>query len=124
MADLAAPGSPEEADLADRKGREIVVQQEFFLGFIAVQVIQPLGIVLGPQGHGRKRLGFAAGEYRRAVDTGQDAQFNGNGPDLVKSAVVGSLLVLQQGLAEDLGLHLFKGALDPVRFPHRLPCLA
>ena len=74
MADFAAAGRAHAAGLADRVGREVVVQQEAFL-VGAFQRVDVLLVLAGAERGDHQRLGLAAGEQRRAVGARQDADF-------------------------------------------------
>ena len=74
VADLAALGAAHAAGLADRVGREVVVQQERLL-VRPLQRVDPLLVLAGAERGDHQRLGLAAGEQRRAVRARQDAGF-------------------------------------------------
>ena len=60
---------------SDGERREVVVQHEALLGF-AFEGFEALLVVVGAEGGGDQRLGFAAGEERRTVGAGQNADFD------------------------------------------------
>src|SRR5690606_41133792 len=74
VADLAPARRPEASNLADRIGREVVVQQEVGPE-VAVQRVDDLLVLAGAEGRDHKALRLAAGEERRAVRPRQDADF-------------------------------------------------
>ncbi len=74
MPDLAPAGAGHATDLADRIGREIVVQQEI-AAEIAMQGVDDLFVVAGSQRGHHQRLGFAAREQGRAMRPRQEAHF-------------------------------------------------
>ena len=77
MADLAASGRADTAHLADRIGREVVVQQEVRAA-VAVQRVDDLLILARAQRGHDQRLGFATGEQGGAVGAGQNTGFADN----------------------------------------------
>jgi hypothetical protein len=74
MADFAAARRTHAARLADRVGREVVVQQEGFL-VGAGQRVDVLLVLAGAERGDHDRLRLAAGEQRRTVGARQDADF-------------------------------------------------
>ncbi len=72
VADLAAAGRAHAAGLADRIGREVVVQHEGRL-VGALQAVDHLLVLAGAERGDDQRLGLAAGEERRAVRARQHA---------------------------------------------------
>ena len=90
VADLAALGAAHAAGLADRVGREVVVQQEGLL-VGALQRVDPLLVLAGAERGDHQRLGLAAGEQRRAVGARQDADFADDRADGPQVAAVDAL---------------------------------
>ena len=88
--DLAAAGAPQEAHLADRERREVVMEHEPLLGLLA-QAVEPLGVLDRAEGDRGQALGLAAGEEGRAVGPGEEADLDRDGPDLVEAPAVGPL---------------------------------
>ena len=74
MADLTTAGRTHAANLADRVGREVVVQEEVG-AVIAVQRVDDLLIFAGAKGSDDEALGFTPGEQCRAMRPRQDAGF-------------------------------------------------
>jgi hypothetical protein len=74
VADLAAAGGAEAADLAHRIGREVVVQQEVGPE-VAVQRVDDLLVLAGAQRGDHQALRLATGEQGRAMCARQDAGF-------------------------------------------------
>ncbi len=101
VTNLATARSAQERNFAHRERREIVVQHEALLGF-AFEGLQPLHVVAGAQRGGDQRLGFAASEDRRAVSPGQHADFNPDIANLIELAAIGTALLFDHLLAEDL----------------------
>ena len=101
MTDLATAGAAQERHFANRERREVVVQHEALLGF-AFEGLQPLHVFAGAQRGRDQRLRFAAGEDRRTVGAGQHADFDPDIADLVELAAIGTALLLDHLLAEDL----------------------
>ena len=101
MADLATSGAAQERHFAHRERRKVVVQHEALLGF-AFEGFQPLHVFAGAQRGGDQRLGFAAGEDRRTVGARQHADLDPDVADLVELAPVGTAVLLDHLLAENL----------------------
>ena len=55
------------------------------LALLAFEGFQALRVIAGAQGRRNQRLRFAAGEQRRAVGAGQNADFNRDGANLIES---------------------------------------
>ncbi len=73
VADLPASGAAEEAGFADRERREVVMQHEPFLDFLA-QAVQALGVLDRAQGDCGQGLGLPSGEQGRPVGPGKEAR--------------------------------------------------
>ena len=101
MADLATADAGHTSNFANGERREVVVQHEaaLLLAFVALHALRVVG---GAERGGDERLGFAAGEERRAVHAGEHAGLDGDLADLVEGAVVGADAVVEYLLAEDL----------------------
>src|SRR4051812_12941790 len=82
MPDLAASRAAQHLHLADRVGREVVVQHELAEG-LALEAFHPLLVVAGAEGGGDERLRFTAGEDGRAVRPWQEPHLRRDGADLV-----------------------------------------
>ena len=100
MADLAPAHAGHTADLADRKGREVVMKHETPL-LLALVALHSLRVVGGTQRGRDQRLRFAAGEQRGTMDAWEDADLDANLADLVEGAVVGPNTVIEHLFAED-----------------------
>ena len=83
VADLAAAGRTHAAGLADRVGREVVVQQEALL-VGAFQAVDVLLVLAGAERGDDQRLRLAAGEQRRAVGARQEAGFGDDRADRLR----------------------------------------
>ncbi len=105
MADLAPSGSAQEAGLADREGREVVVQHEP-AARLALDEVEPLGVLRGAQRHRDQRLGLAAREQGRAVGPRQHADLAGEVADLVEPTAVHARAVVQHLFVKDLVLQV------------------
>ena len=101
VTDFATAGAAQERHFANRERREVVVQHEALLGF-AFEGLQPLHVFAGTQRGRDQRLGFAAGEDCRSVRAGQHADLDPDIADLVELAAVGTALLFDHLLAEDL----------------------
>ena len=104
MADLAAAGGAQAADLTRAVGREVVVEDELFLLGAAGHGVEVLGVLAGAEGDGGQVLRLAAVEDGRAVDAGEDADLGGEGADLVLGAAVDALAALEEVRADGLDL--------------------
>ena len=101
VADFAATYAGHASHFADRERREVVVQHEALL-LLALEGLQALRVVACAQGRRYQRLRFAAGEERRAVRAGQNADFDGDGTNFVECTAVGTDALLGDLLAEDV----------------------
>src|SRR5204862_170707 len=72
VADFTPARAGHASRLADREGREVVVEHEA-LPRLALEALDLLRIVGGAERAGDERLRFAASEHGRAVDARQDA---------------------------------------------------
>src|SRR4051794_10071849 len=109
MPDLAAAGEADPAGLADREGREVIVKQEGFL-VSPFQRIDILLVVAGAERRHHQGLGLAAGEQRRAMGAGEDADLADDRPDVGKAAAVDAGAGLDNVAAHDLLLDILEGA--------------
>src|ERR1017187_1198320 len=75
VADFAPAGTADASGFAHGEIREVIVQDEFFLGSAAGVGIKFLRVVAGAERGQRERLGFAAAEQRRTVGARQNADF-------------------------------------------------
>ncbi len=113
VADFAASGRADAAGFADREGREVVMQQErFFVG--ALQRVDELLVLAGAERGDDQRLGFTAGEERRAVCARQHADFRDDLPHGGEVAAVDALAGVENVPAHDLGFQLLEHAGDPL----------
>ena len=111
VADFAPLGAAHAAGFADRIGREVVVQQEGFLVGALQRVDQLLVLAGAERGH-HQRLGFAAGEQRRAVGARQHADFGHDRAHGLEVAAVDALAGVENVPAHDLGFQLLEHAGD------------
>mgnify|MGYP003693925643 CR=1 FL=1 len=111
VADLAAAGRADAAGLADREGREVVVQQERLL-VGALQRVDPLLVLAGAERRHHQRLRLAAGEQRRAVRARQDADLDTIGRTVLHVAAVDALAGVEDVPAYDLAFELLEHAGD------------
>src|SRR5690606_27718064 len=96
VADLAPGLAAQGLGLAGAERREVVVHEEG-LADLAEEGLDALLVVLGPEGAAHQRLGLAAGEQRRAVGPGQDADLARDRADLVVPTAVDAALGLEGG---------------------------
>ena len=111
VADLAALGAAEASGFTDRVGREVVVQQELLLVGSRQRVDVLLVLAGAERGHDH-RLGFAAGEQRRAVGARQHADFGDDVADGLEIAAVDALAGVEDVPANDLGFQFLEHAGD------------
>ncbi len=109
--DLAPPGRAHAAGLADRIGREVVVQEEGLL-VGAFQAIDVLLVLAGAERRDGQRLRLAASEERRAVGARQDARLGDDRAHRLHVAPVNARAGVENVPAHDLRLRLLEGGLD------------
>ena len=100
MANFAASRTTQEANLADRERRKVVVQHKALLG-LALEAFQTLHVIAGAQSGSDQGLGFTAGKDGRTVSTRQHADFGPNRANLIEGAAVGTAAVLGDFFAEN-----------------------
>ena len=111
VADLAALGAAHATGFTDRVGREVVVQQELLLVGPCQRVDVLLVLAGAERGH-HHRLGFAAGEQRRAVGARQHADFGDDVAHGLDVAAVDALAGVEDVPANDLGFQFLEHAGD------------
>ena len=114
VADFAPAGRAHAAGLADRIGREIIVEQEPLL-VGPVQRIDILLVLAGAQRRDHQRLGFAAGEQAEPWVRGQHPDLRQDRAHGGQIAPVDAALVVENVPANDLGLGVVERLLDLVR---------
>ena len=113
MADLAASGAAEAARLADREGREVVVQHEgLFVG--AFKRVDILLVLAGAERGDHQRLGLAAGEQRRAMGARQHRSLAHDRPHGDEIAPVDALAGIEDAVADDVLLEMLERFADLV----------
>src|SRR5882724_8760876 len=100
VTDFTTACAAHEANFANRKRREIVVEEEAFLGF-ALEAFQALLVVGGAESGCDQGLGFAACEDGAAVGSRQDAGFDPDVANLVELAAVWTTSGYGNVFAED-----------------------
>ena len=110
VTDLAAAGAAHRLGLADREGREVVVEHEA-LPHLAVDHLDLLLVVGGAERGGDQRLGLAAREHGRAVHAGQHLGLDGDRADLVELAAVEAHVAVEDLGAQHLLLQVVQDAL-------------
>ena len=103
MADFAPARRAHSAGLANRIGREVVVEQEALL-VGAVERVDVLLVLAGAERRHHKRLRLAAGKERGPVGAGQDADLSQNRTDGREVAPVDAALMVEDVPAHDLRL--------------------
>src|SRR6185436_10527386 len=112
--DLTAAGSTDTAGLADREGREIVVQQECLL-VGALQRIDELLVLAGAERRDHQSLRLAACEQRRTVGARQHADLAHDRPHGLHVAAVDAFAGVEDVPAYDLALEFLEHAADLLR---------
>ena len=122
MPDFAASGRAHAAGLADRIGREIVMQKEALL-VGALQTIDELLVLAGAKRRDDQRLRLAAGEQRRTMGARQHADFRDDRTDRLDIAAVDANAGVENVPADNLGLQIVKDfgdlLLGKLRLGHR-----
>ena len=113
VADFAPAGRAHAAGLADRIGREVVVEQEPLL-IGAVQRIDILLVLARAERRDDHRLRFAAGEQSRAMRARQHPDLSQDRAHGGQIAPVDAPLVVENVPAHDLGLGVVERLLDLV----------
>ena len=103
VADFAPARRAHAAGLADRIGREVVVEQEPLL-ISAVERIDILLVLAGAERRDNHRLRLAAGEERRAVGARQHPDLSQDRAHSRQVAPVDAALMVENVPAHDLGL--------------------
>ncbi len=88
------------------------MQDEAFAVFAAGVVVEALFFIGRGQGGDGQRLGFAAGENRRAVDPRQSADFAVKRAQIADAAAIGTHAFVHDGNAECFLLQVFEGLFD------------
>ena len=109
VTDLSPARPAQEAGLADRIGRKVIMQHELLTVF-AVQGVHDLFVLTGAQSGHHQGLSLATGEQRAAVGAGQDADLAGNRADGLGVAPVDAPSGLQDIVAHDGLLKALEGA--------------
>ncbi len=107
VADLATAGRAHAAGLADRIGREIVVQHEGDL-VGALEAVDHLLVLAGAERRDHQRLRLAASEQRRAVGARKHANLRHDLADGLQVAAVDALAVVEDAAADDVALQLLE----------------
>src|ERR1044071_3315463 len=95
MADLAPARAPQAAGLAHTEGREVVMQNEALRLFAATVSVDHLCFFDRRKGRKRHCLSFAALEDRRAMRPREHADFATDRAQVVISAAIDPLLLIQ-----------------------------
>ena len=114
VADLAAAGRAHAAGLADRIGREVVVQHER-LFVRSLQGIDELLVVAGAERGNHQSLGLATGEQRRAVGARQQADLGHDGTHRLQVAAVDARALVEDVVADDRLLELLEHVGEQLR---------
>ena len=108
---LAPPRPAQHARLADREGREVVVQVEALARALG-EGVDRLLVAVAAQGGEDHRLGLAAREQRHAVGARDRPHLTGDRPDLVGLAAVDARPIVEDALAHQLRAEVVQGLLD------------
>ncbi len=111
VADFAPAGRAHAAGLADRIGREVVMEQEPLL-VGPVQRIDILLVLAGAERGDDQRLRFAAREQSRAMGAGQHPDLGQDRAHGAQIAPVDAALMVENIPAHDLGLGLVERLRD------------
>ena len=106
VADFAPSRAADRPHLADRVGREVIVQHEA-VGDFAEQTVDPLLVARRAERDRSQRLRFAAGEEGRAVHARQHADLAGDLAELIDRPAVEPFAFEQQS-ADCLAFQLVK----------------
>ncbi len=109
VADFAPLGAAHASGFTDRVGREVVVQQELLL-VGARQRVDVLLVLAGAERGHHHRLGFTAGEQRRAMGARQHADFGDNLAHRLGIAAIDALAGVEDVPANDLGFQFLEHA--------------
>src|SRR2546421_328841 len=101
MTNLAARGRAEASDFADRKVREVVVQQEAPLDLALFDVVYELLVVFCAERGGDERLRLAACEKSGAVNARQPTNLARDRSNLREAATIRAASVVQDVVAEN-----------------------
>ncbi len=112
VADFAAAGATDASGFADGEIREIVMEDEFFLGLAAGVGIKFLRVVAGAECGERDGLRFAARKNRRTMSARQDADFAGDRAHHIEGATVEALAAFQDQFADGFLLDVIKRVVD------------
>ena len=107
MSDLPPPRPAQELHLADREGREVVVQHEALVG-LPVDRLDLLLVVGRAESSRDERLGLPAREHRRPVGAGQHADVRGDVADLIERPTIETAAHIEDLVAQDLLLQLLE----------------
>ncbi len=110
VADLAAAGAAIGPAFADAERREIVIEHEFLADLVG-QAVDALLVAGGAQRGGDQGLRFAAGEQGGAVRARQDADFAGDGPQILRRPAVDAFAFEDQ-VANDAFFEGLEGMAD------------
>ncbi len=107
MADFAAAGRTHAAGLADRIGREIVVQHEGLL-VGPLQRVDELLVIAGAERRDGQSLRLAAGEQSAAMRARQNADFRLDLADRLQIAAVDADALVEDVAADDRAFELLE----------------
>ena len=112
VTDLAATRAHDAARLTDGEVREVVVQEELFLGLATgpgVEVLRVLGGAQGGEGHG---LSLATDEHGGTVRAGEHADFAAQGAQVIATTTIQALARGHDHLAGGFLLDVVEGLGD------------
>ena len=112
MSDLSASGSSGDSGLAYGISREVVLVNVSLLGNVGVKAFNSLCLGERCKSNNVADLCLSACEHSGAVHSGDQVDFCGERTDLVQSASIGTLVVLEDHLADCLLLILINSLVE------------
>src|SRR5438046_2592286 len=108
MTDLATAGAAGATGFADAERREIIMKEEALRGLTAAISVNVLRFFDGREGDERERLRFAALENGGTMGAREHADFARNRTQVLVTAAVHSLLLVEHADAERLFLDVIE----------------
>ena len=111
MADFAPAGAAETLYLAGAVGGHVVMMNIAFK-FLFTDAVDRLSVAESAESRNRHDLSLAAGEHRRTVSAGKDADFAPNGADLRVGSAVGTDTLVDYLVTQDLLHEIVKNGVN------------